>query len=460
MRILKFFSPKVRKVFSTTLSTKHYFFYVPMWLKNYQLHQTLSSVFSVFFRHGGLKTFSLFLLLSTTLTAQISLPTTLDTNSRKFSLSLLSSHDIQTSSINKIFARKLINGGLIKDELIQSNFDKHKTINHLGREFTNNLAVIIQNPFKKIEKLTSLDLLFEAGYASIVSAVYSKDLFGLVFKGNQNYIGDTADFSGTNFQYVDFQNIGIGFSHNKTKTSLSVNYVNIQNYLTSNFSTATVFFAEDSAQIDLDLNGDLNSTFSQKFNKGSGFSLNFKANIEVPWKDDSNAFFQFQVQNFGFAKVENILRYRSDTTISYSGFNVDNLINLSTNYLENNLWQDTLNIKQDTISSWIILPVMFQFGKILNANSTYKLQSFFGIKMYPSLKYTPKIYAGIDYLLLKNFHAGLSASYGGFGNFRAGLYLNYSSEKINFGIGTEDFYALISKKAYGQAVNIRLNYAF
>ncbi len=438
MRIVMFFSRKVRKGISSINPTMSYVFYVPMWLK----------------------TLGLFLLFSPTLSAQISLPASLDTTSRKFTLSLLSSHDIQTSSINNTFSSKLIKGGLINDDLIQSNFDKHKTINHLGREFTNNLAVTIQNPFKKIEKLNSLDLLFEAGYSSIVSGVYSKDLFGLVFKGNQNYIGDTADFSGTNFQYIDFQNIGIGFSHKKTKSSFSINYVNVQNYLLSDFSVATVFFAEDSSQIDLDLNGDLNSTYSQKFNKGSGVSLNFKANIEVPWKDDSKAFFQFQVQNFGFAKVENILRYRIDTTISYSGFNVDNLINLNTNYLENNLWQDTLNIKQDTISSWIMLPAMIQFGKVLNANSTYKLQSFFGIKMYPSLKYTPKIYAGIDYLISKNFHAGLSTSYGGFGNFRVGIYVNYASKKINFGIGTEDLYGLISKKGFGQAVNIRLNYAF
>ncbi|MES2589765.1 MAG: hypothetical protein V4622_12360 [Bacteroidota bacterium] len=395
------------------------------------------------------------IVLSFNSNAQISLPNSFDSIQYKFTFNLKASHDFQSSAISNEFSSKLIKGGFIDENLINSTFDKHKKINRLGREFTNELK--ITNSCSKIKKW---DILYEAGYFSIFSANYSKDLFGLIFKGNQDYIGDTADFSGSSFQYVGFQTLGFGLSHKKSKSSFSLNLVNVDNYFSSFYPKASIIFAADSSQMDVDLKGNLDRTYTKKFDKGFGLALNFNVNIEVPWKDDSKAFFQFQVQNLGFAKVDQIIENKIDTNIVYSGFNFDNLMSLNTNYLENNLWQDTLNISQDTISKFVMLPTMIQFGKVLNANSSSKIQSFFGVKMYPTLRYVPKIYFGIDYLIAKSIHLGLTSAYGGFGNFRVGFYANYAASKFDFGLGTEDVYGCFSKQAMGQMFNVRMKFNF
>jgi hypothetical protein len=387
--------------------------------------------------------------------SQLVLPNYLDSNEQKLHISFRSSHDIQSTSLQNELMFKFIQGGLISKELINTNSLKHNEINRLGREFTNEIKFITSLPFKK---LSEWNFLSEVNYNSIFSSNYSGDLFKIVFQGNQSFIGDTAKFSGTNFNFIDFQTFGLGLSHKKSKSNFSLNLVNVQNYLSSTFSDAELIFAQDSSDINVNLAGDLNSTFSSKFNKGLGIALNFTLNISVPWKEDNNAFFQFQVRNFGFAKINQINRYQVDTIISYAGFNLDELLNFDQSIFDGTKWQDTLNVSQDTISKFILLPAMIQFGKVLKSNYDKNLQSFFGVKMFPSLRYVPKVYAGIDYKITEKFHSGFSFAYGGFGNFRAGLYANYLSDKINVGIGTEDMYGLISKKGFGQMLSINFQY--
>jgi hypothetical protein len=395
------------------------------------------------------------LFLSFSVNAQLVLPTVLDSSEQKYALSLRSSHDIQASAIQQEFVSKFIRGGEISDAMIQSNLGNHKEINRLGREFTNELKFVSPLPFLKTKEF---NLLVECNYSSLFSANYSQDLFRLAFTGNQDFIGDTANFSGTNFKFIDFQTFGLGLSHKKTKSIISLNAVNVQNYLSSQISDGELIFAGDSSALELNLAGDFNSTFSQKFNKGFGLALNFNLNISVPWKDESTAFFQFQVRNLGFAKVQQVNRIQLDTTLNYKGFTLEELVNFDQSVFEGSNWQDTLNVKQDTVSSFIFLPVMIQFGKVLKTDFDKKIQSFFGVKMYPSLNYVPKVYAGLDYKIKSRFHAGISAAYGGFGNLRAGIYANYASEKMNIGIGTEDFYGLISKKGFGQMVGINFQW--
>lgn len=404
--------------------------------------KVLSSIFAVLF-------------LSFHSRSQLVLPTILDSSEQKYALSLRSSHDIQASAIQLDLVKKFIYGGEISDAMIQSNLGNHKEINRLGREFTNELKFVSPLPFFKSKEF---NLLVDLNYSSLFSANYSQDLFRLAFVGNQDFIGDTAKFSGTNFKFIDFQTFGIGLSHKKSKSNFSLNAVNVQNYLSSQITDGELIFASDSSALELNLAGDFHSTFSQKFNKGLGLALNFTLNLSVPWKDESTAFFQFQARNLGFAKVEQVNRIQVDTSLNYNGFTLEELVNFDQSLFEGSKWQDTLNVKQDTVSSFIFLPVMIQFGKVLKTDFDKKIQSFFGVKMYPSLNYVPKVYAGLDYRIKSNFHAGLAAAYGGFGNLRAGIYANYASKKMNVGIGTEDIVGLISKKGFGQMLSINFQW--
>ncbi|MFN5418463.1 MAG: hypothetical protein ACK5B9_15500 [Flavobacteriia bacterium] len=386
---------------------------------------------------------------------QVSLPKTVDFDSTKrFEFGLNSSHDIQTTSISLKFANTLLKGGELTDDFTSKTLAKQNDINRIGREFSNELyfADYQFTPFKQ----NKYGLFAEIGYQSLTSGIYSQDLFEMVFKGNQNFIGDSAHFSGTGFKHYDFQNIGLGLIDKKTKSFLTLNFINLQNYAAGITTKGSYFMSPDSTEVDLDLNAQSLNTYGANFNKGMGIALNLTLNFEVPWRNEKTAIFQFKIKNFGAVKVNKLNSYSVDTNIALSGFKFEDfLLNNSTD-LSSISWLDTLNVRTDTISEMIVLPAMIQFGKVLDKNFTGKTQSFFGIKLYPSMHYVPKLYLGFDYKATDDFHVGATAAYGGFGVFRAGVYANYQTKKIDFGIGTEDVLGFISKNAFGQMIHLKL----
>src|SRR5690554_7576462 len=85
-----------------------------------------------------------------------------------------------------------------------------------------------------------------------------------------------------------------------------------------------------------------------------------------------------------------------------------------------------------------MLPGFLQVGKVVLANSPTKVQSFFGVRMYTNRVYRPLIYAGVHYQPINQFSVGAQGSFGGYGNFRLGLYANFVTKQLLIGLGTED----------------------
>lgn len=386
---------------------------------------------------------------------QVSLPKTIDFDTTKrFEIGLNSSHDIQTTSISLKFANTLLKGGELTEDFTSKTLAKQNDINRIGREFSNELyfADYQFTPFKQ----NKYGLFAEIGYQSLSSGIYSQDLFEMVFKGNQNFIGDSAQFSGTGFKHYDFQNIGLGLIDKKTKSFLTLNFINLQNYAAGIATKGSYFMSPDSTEVDLALNAQSLNTYGTNFTKGMGIALNLTLNFEVPWRNEKTAIFQFKIKNFGAVKVNKLNSYEVDTNMAFSGFKFEDFLTNNSTDLSSISWLDTLNVRTDTISEMIVLPALIQFGKVLDKNFTGKTQSFFGIKLYPSLNYVPKLYLGFDYKATNEFHIGATGTYGGFGVLRVGVYANYQTKKLDFGFGTEDIYGLISKNGFGQMLHLKL----
>ena len=386
---------------------------------------------------------------------QVSLPKTIDFDTTKrFEIGLNSSHDIQTTSISLKFANTLLKGGELTEDFTSKTLAKQNDINRIGREFSNELyfADYQFTPFKQ----NKYGLFAEIGYQSLSSGIYSQDLFEMVFKGNQNFIGDSAQFSGTGFKHYDFQNIGLGLIDKKTKSFLTLNFINLQNYAAGIATKGSYFMSPDSTEVDLALNAQSLNTYGSNFTKGLGIALNLTLNFEVPWRNEKTAIFQFKIKNFGAVKVNKLNSYEVDTNMAFSGFKFEDFLTNNSTDLSSISWLDTLNVRTDTISEMIVLPALIQFGKVLDKNFTGKTQSFFGIKLYPSLNYVPKLYLGFDYKATNEFHIGATGTYGGFGVLRVGVYANYQTKKLDFGFGTEDIYGLISKNGFGQMLHLKL----
>lgn len=396
----------------------------------------------------------LVLSASAALQAQISLPESVNPLETGTLVEFRGNYDAQSSSLNNGFNSLLLNGGVITTADVDAVFSKQKSLNRLGRDYS---AGIFVAPMKmKFFGREDFSWAFEGSFHSFLSANFSDDAFGLTFYGNSRYLGDSAVLDGTYFQTMTWQSVGAGFMHKKTKSYFTLNVANVSNSYNGLLNEGHLYSAADSTQLNLGVDGTVDYTYKYNFSQGIGVSANFAVNYFVPRKDNENIIFQLKVQQLGAVYLPDVVRNSADTTIQYDGFTFKELLGMSGRDYSNFNWYDTLQVKVDTLSVWKLLPTCIQISKILNTGLNQRFQAFYGVKVYPFIKYIPKVYVGLDAKLYKNFRAGASAAYGGFGNFRMGLYANYSSDKWYAGIGTEDVYGLLSKSGFGKMFNFRL----
>lgn len=369
------------------------------------------------------------------------------------SISFNSNYDVHSNSVQNSFNSKIFRGGEITEADKTSILAKHKNLNRIGREMKGEL--IFSNFTTDFFKLKDYSWMYSIGYNSIFSGNYTKDILNLALNGNATNLGDTMNFGNSTFQQMTYQTLGVGIQDKKTKSYLSLNVVNLQSHFYGRLD-GDLFTSADTTSIYLKAKGDLVSSYKSKMSNGLGVALNFVLNIQVPLFINRSACFQLKVSDFGVVKMNPLAQTKVDTVINYNGFEINDLLRMQQLSMDKNKWMDTLNVKQDTISSWKMLPVMLQFSKILLTDSLAKYQTFFGVKSYPTLSYFPKIFAGIDYKINAHLFSGLQLSYGGFGGFRAGLYARIERKNMHLFVGSEDIYGLLSKNGFGQQVNLRL----
>jgi hypothetical protein len=361
-------------------------------------------------------------------------------------------YDVHSTAIRNEISRKLFRGGEITDENKTTILNQHKKLNRMGQEIRGDFSFV--NLKSTVFKTKKYAWMYNIGYHSMFSGNYSKDMMQLALYGNSQSLGDTLHFNGSKFQHINYQFAGIGLMDKMSKSYLTLNVVNLQTQFAANLD-GDFYSSSDSSSVYLRTNGDLNTTYKSKISNGIGLSLNFTLNIKVPLFEHKNTYFQIKVLDFGVVRMNSVNSYKVDTTLNYNGFDVNDLLHFQQVSLDKNIWMDTLNVKNDTLAKWAVLPVMLQFSKIIVFDSTARFQTFFGVKTYPSLSYFPKFFAGVDLKLNKYIFSGISLTYGGFGGFRAGIYTRIDYKKIAFHIGTEDFYGFVSKKGFGQNVNLR-----
>ena len=393
-----------------------------------------------------------------TVAGQTLMPIQHDTNFIKHELLVSGYGELSATAIPKSVFNPFLVGGRISNESKDQALANHKKNNRIGIlaqadfQYRNYSVNLFNNP--------KYGFLIQGGYYVAASGNYSKDLFELGFYGNESFLGRTADISSTTMRFTAFQKIGFGVIDKKSKSSLSVNLVNVSSF--ANLSIAQGELTQDSEgeNIDLLLEGDFRQTQGKAFSQGLGASVDFDYRIPVPWFKEQTAFLQIQVKNFGFAYMhQGVKSYQVDSSYQYAGFNLDQLINNSSTFSDDFSLQDSLNIRTENNKELISLPFFIQIGKIIDEHHEGKLQSFFGLRIYPTSSYVPMLYAGANWRPANWVDLGLSVSYGGYTKFRGGFYASFKMKNINLGLGTEDVMGLVSKNALGESLNIRLRWS-
>lgn len=362
-----------------------------------------------------------------------------------------------STSIQNSFSRKWLFGGEITNEIKENTFNDHSVYDRLGGGYRLNLQY--RSDKVLFEKHENLSWMVNLSNETHFSSEYAQGLFGLLFFGNERFLGDEVNLSNSVGGFVDYISLGGGIHNKKTKSFITLNVVLPRTYLDFSINEGLFYTSETGDQIDLLLQGEVNTANSPAYFQGLGGSISFDYNLPFgdPEGNNFSGIFRLSGRNIGVYKLHQVKRTTIDADAEFSGFSIDDVRTLFNDEAESNpALMDSLNITETNGSLFKFIPGFVQVGKIVEKNKDTQLQSFFGIRMYTTFLYRPLLYVGVDYRPVQNLSFGAQGTYGGYGLLRLGVYCNYSADKFSLGLGSEDLLGLL-KSQHGQSLVLRLS---
>jgi hypothetical protein len=390
---------------------------------------------------------------------QVNAPLYSDTIFEQNRLNVTGNMEWGSNAFRRELTQTLLFGGTVDNAMKMRSFDAHIGVNRIGFQTANCIQYLYGKG--KIGKRDSLTWGVQAGYYGVGAASYGKDVFGLAFFGNSAYLANTARFDNTNLNVTVFQKIGFGISSKKSGSSLFLNMVNIQDQMDVAVRKGSLTQNEDASEVNLLMRGDFKTTNGNQFSKGFGFALDLDYRISVPWLKNEFTQIQVSVQNMGLAYMyagQN--QYSIDSNYHYSGFQLNAFTQNKPLFGSDFSLLDSLGIQHAVKKTWVKLPGYIQVMKMLDPYSAKRVQSFFGIRLYPTLSIVPSVFAGIATRVGSHFTTSASLSYGGFSNFKGGIYATFNRSNLSVTVGSDDIWGMISKQGFGQSILMRLSWKF
>lgn len=398
----------------------------------------------------------IFFFTFSTVKAQNFLPLYYDTLQRNQDVNVFASGEFATSSISNQLTKYFVFGGEIPNEMIEKTAENHKALNRIG--FYTDPVIEYANYNVKPFKSRNWGIMIKAGMFYSGASRYRSGLFGLMFRGNEPYLGSEIDLSNMVAGMTAAHKIGFGLIDGKSKSSVTLNVYGITDHFSSYLSDAAFKQDESGFDAELMLNGRADVA-TGAFYKGIGVGIDANLFFKVG-PDEKPSYLQFSIQNLGVGFLSrNVARYSMDTTLYHNGFTISELTNGETIFAEGKNIADELGLKQDTVSKTIALPFTVRIGKIIDEHNTKPFQMFYGGHVYVQNGALPMLYLGGHYRSKRWFRMGVGISYGGFTGFRANLYAQGAWKQFNIGLSTSDVAGMIGVgKGYGYSVN--LSYRF
>ena len=194
-------------------------------------------------------------------------------------IELLGNYSLNSTALNSAFISSIYQGKFIDTDL------KNSVKNHLGAY---NLfgADISSNAFYFQRISPKFSFYAGVGYNIDLGAQFTGDLYNVIFYGNKDYAGKTADLSGTQVKFMQSQSIHFGLSKtwsdtNKTvkRMDYGISFVKGQTLYDIYVAKGSLFTEQKGEYLDITMEGnmfisDTNNTSIDAFN-GLGGGLNF-----------------------------------------------------------------------------------------------------------------------------------------------------------------------------------------
>tara|TARA_B100000902_G_C27312815_1_gene919430 strand:+ start:2438 stop:3769 length:1332 start_codon:yes stop_codon:yes gene_type:complete len=340
-------------------------------------------------------------------------------NNKKHKLAIESGVIIENTSLNY----KLFTSG---------NIDDYKQTISDGLLEKNILSVRTKNGVKYLNKNFSKKMGYSlAIYDRVeVDFGFSKDLFDLVFFGNEMFQGEEINLENTYLSATKFQQINLtlfrmfNFHENQIEVGLGYSYLIGNHHVDFSTNNSYIEVGDDGEYINSNLNFIANFADTNEFglfgSNGAGYALNLS--LDITLKDNS---LHFSIEDFGNINWnKEAVNYMSKEEINFSGLEIDNILSINDSLIQSQL-DSLVDInyvaKMNNFTSYLPTKLHFAYKRDLNFENSFSKNIDYVVigfvekyrKGLIPVEFNTRFYIGTN-LSHKAFNAKTSYSIGGY----------------------------------------------
>lgn len=365
----------------------------------------------------------------------------------------------QSNSLPTQFSNSFVFPQFIDESRKANAYNTLKPENRFGSELS--LEVLTSFSPDSIWKSQGLQLRFGYEQQRFIAAQYSSDLFHLVFGGNAEFAGKTADFGNTDFTSIAYRTFKIGMMQRNKNSMFSVDLglVQGQSFTQIKFDEAQLFTQEAGSYLDLTWKGNYyqsereSNKFSNQPSLGASISLEARQSFRNKWM------FHELVKDLGFVNWnESTKHIQGDTSIRFSGIQFNDILNFD-QYASINIGDTLLNKvrKNEVEGKYLVsLPTLFRLEATRLMPKKFTLGASIQYRYIVGYNPLASIEIGKTFSQLRAVKIGFM--FGGYGGFQTNLtcvLINNSDHCLSLGTCFNE--GLLSPKKLAGA-GFQLNY--
>ena len=374
----------------------------------------------------------------------------------KRSVSVNLDYDAGSNGMSASFTNRLLWGGKIDNDLKKESSKHLRSKNNFGINLNYDVSAFIRGNSK-------FDFLIGFKNQEVLNATYSKDFFNLMFYGNDSYRGATANLENCNINALRFQEVKFGAIMHKVdsvgKIGVSVSFLKGEQlfYLKTN-KNSSLYTSADGSELVLNSNFNLaiSDTNNKRLTSFNGIGASAEIFFETPYKSKvgKRSVLLVNANNIGFIHWQNnSVQYSSDSSLRFSGYTVNNIIDLKDSTISklnrDSILRGLTNARRENFNTNIPTNLVI-INKIYFGKELFCLQT--GFRFIFNANYKPYVFVEPEYRV-KNVTFGLHTGYGGYVRLNVGASITWNCQNWFLRVGSNSLQGyVVPKSASGQGL--------
>lgn len=291
---------------------------------------------------------------------------------------------------------------------------------------------------------------------------FTADLFNLTFFGNALYEGRRADLGPSAYMRMRYQTLGFGVQDTRRNNMARLDLVIGQSLSAADIRWADLYTGIDGRVLRSNIRGTymMSDTASEKTGTMNGFGLAFSGRWSVPIARNPHGIaLELEAQDLGFSGWgSKSQRMERDTTITFEGITVDNILELDEVIIGEDALLDTLGLRYRTTAFTTWLP--FRLSALARAPLGEAWTCSISIDQRNLPGYLPQLVLRGERAFGEATDIGLALGMGGFGRLRLGASVTHVVRKrVLLALSSPHLPGFFMARARGAGVSFSASFA-